>query len=302
MGGRAKFTFEKVQKTFSNRGCKLLETEYVNDRQQLRYIARCGHERTSSFNNFVRGKGDLCCKCRRAANGAKKALGPDRIRSAFESEGCVVLSTDFRCQTDPVRYIALCGHENVTDYAHFVGQKMGRVCNRCSKSILYQYDYVQEYFEQHDCFLLETEYINCKSRMRYIAPCGHEHTTTFDYFKDPRRTKNCPNCQKVKRREVPTERDGHKAKVWRKAVYERDGYNCIACGHHGGDLNAHHLYSYVDTPDQRFDVANGVTLCPACHTRFHVAYGFGGNTAEQFQSWMEGNTEVSAGTKEPATP
>ena len=112
----------------------------------------------------------------------------------------------------------------------------------------------------------------------------------------------CPNCQKIKKREIPTERDGSKAKIWRKAVYERDGYDCLACGHHGGDLNAHHLFSYVDTPEKRFDVENGVTLCPKCHTKFHLVYGFGGNTAEQFYEWIKGNTEVSVGTKEPTTP
>ena len=302
MGGREKFSFEKVQETFEKRGCRLLESEYINDRTQMRYIAKCGHERTSTFNNFNRGKGDLCPKCRWSDNAKKESLGYDRIREAFESEGCKVLNDDFYRSTDPVRYVALCGHENETDYAHFIGQRMGRVCNRCSKSILYQYDYVRECFEQQGCTLLETEYKNCKTEMRYVAQCGHESKISFDAFLGTKKRKRCRQCLKVKYHEFPSDRNKTASKVWRKDVYARDNFTCVAWGRHGGDLNAHHLESYGDAPEKRFDVSNGVTLCPACHIRFHMAYGFGGNTARQFQEWMEGNTEVTTGTKAPVAP
>jgi 5-methylcytosine-specific restriction endonuclease McrA len=303
MGGRPKFSFEAVKKTFEERGCKLLETEYQNDRTQLRYLARCGHERTSTFNNFVRGKGDLCRQCRYKKNGDQRALGEEKIKAAFEAEGCRVLNFGFRTNTDAVRYIALCGHENVSDYAHFISQKAGRVCNACSKSIRYQYDYVRERFEEEGCELLETEYRNCKTKMRYVAQCGHESTITFDAFLNSERgSKRCRNCQKITYHDVVEDRNRTASKVWRKAVYERDNFNCRKCGKHGGDLNAHHLFAYADTPALRFSVDNGVTLCPTCHTKFHMAYGFGGNTADQFQEWIAGNTEVIAETKESATP
>lgn len=303
MGGRRKFTFEEVSSAFEKRGCKLLDTEYTNDRTQLRYIAQCGHERTSTYNNFSRGKGDLCPKCRRASNGRKKSLGYEVIRDAFENEGCIVLNDGFYRNTDAVRYIALCGHENVSDYSHFVGQKLGRLCNKCSKSIRYELDYVRECFEQEDCTLLETEYKNCKTPMRYIAKCGHESSITFDAFlNSDGATKRCRDCHKHTYHEVPSDRNRTASKVWRKAVYERDGYNCRKCGSHGGDLNAHHLSAYDSDPKGRFDVSNGVTLCPKCHTAFHLVYGFGGNTPAQFEKWLSGNTEVTTETKESVAP
>lgn len=39
------------------------------------------------------------------------------------------------------------------------------------------------------------------------------------------------------------------------------------------------------------DVTNGITLCKSCHTNFHVKYGQGDNTKEQFEEWM-GNISV----------
>ena len=303
MGGRTKFTYDFVRSTFYARGCTLVETEYSNDRTPLRYVAQCGHERTSTFNNFRRGKGDLCVNCRRAENGRKESLGEDTIRSAFESAGCKVLNNGFYRQTDPVRYIALCGHENVSDYAHFTSQNSGRLCRSCSKSVRYEYDYVREQFDLRDCVLLEREYVNCKTKLRYIAQCGHESEITFDaLLNSGGAALRCRDCHKHTYHDVPVDRNRTASKVWRKEVYARDGFRCVACGKRGGDLNAHHLYAYDDNPELRFEVSNGVTLCPNCHTKFHCRYGFGGNTAEQFQEWLEGNTEVSVGDNTPTTP
>ena len=303
MGGRPKFTYEYVCKTFEMRGCKLLETEYKNDRTPLRYIAQCGHERTSTFNNFVRGKGNLCAACRHKAVGDAQRLGVDEIRLAFEREGVRVLSVDGEKATSPVRYVALCGHENVSDYAHFVHQGAGRVCRSCSKSVRYELDYVRECFEAKDCELLEPVYVNCKTKMRYIAQCGHESMITFDALLNaPNAALRCRRCHRHTYHEVPIDRNRTASKTWRKAVYARDGYTCRVCGKHGGDLNAHHLDAYDSAPEARFSVSNGITLCPACHIRFHSKYGFGGNTAAQFQEWIAGNTEVITENKESVTP
>ena len=57
---------------------------------------------------------------------------------------------------------------------------------------------------------------------------------------------------------------------WRKAVYERDNYTCQICGDdRGGNLEAHHVRSFKDFPELRYDTDNGVTLCKACHRELH---------------------------------
>ena len=253
----------------------------------MRYIATCGHEHQIALNNFRSGKGNLCEKCRRRDNARKESLGSERISQFFEDAGCKVLHSAERV-TDKVRYIALCGHENEMDYNHFkIGG--GRLCASCSRSIRYHFDYVRECFEAAGCKLLETEYVNCKTPMRYIAQCGHESTIRFDTFLNaPNATKRCKACHKHTYHEEPSDRNRTASKDWRKAVYQKDGYRCQACGKQGGDLNAHHLDAYDTTPEKRFDVSNGVTLCPACHTKFHLQFGFGGNTAAQFKEWLKG--------------
>ncbi|MGM0582977.1 MAG: HNH endonuclease [Bacteroidota bacterium] len=90
---------------------------------------------------------------------------------------------------------------------------------------------------------------------------------------------------------TPEERTKKRRKLqrikWRERVYERDNYTCQVCGDDtGGNLNAHHLYNYMDYPSKRADIDNGITLCEDCHKEFHKQYGWGENTAEQFEDFM----------------
>lgn len=56
-------------------------------------------------------------------------------------------------------------------------------------------------------------------------------------------------------------------RAWRRAVVERDERTCQRCGAAGlgRNIHAHHIKPFKDHPELRFDVANGITLCAACH-------------------------------------
>ena len=61
-------------------------------------------------------------------------------------------------------------------------------------------------------------------------------------------------------------------RTWRDAVYRRDGWRCIICGDRH-NLVAHHIKSFSEHRELRFDIANGQTLCRSCHANHHgVAY------------------------------
>ena|SRR3990167_5144562 len=57
-------------------------------------------------------------------------------------------------------------------------------------------------------------------------------------------------------------------KLWRKAVFERDGFACVWCGNSkSGILNADHIKPFAHYPELRFAIDNGRTLCVDCHRK-----------------------------------
>lgn len=75
---------------------------------------------------------------------------------------------------------------------------------------------------------------------------------------------------------------------WRNKVYKRDNFTCQKCkDDQGGNLVAHHIYSWDKYIKLRFITKNGLTLCENCHKDFHKRYGYGNNTKKQFNNWMK---------------
>lgn len=63
-------------------------------------------------------------------------------------------------------------------------------------------------------------------------------------------------------------RTSREYRLWRKAVFERDGYECVWGGKdHGAKLVADHIKPFTHYPELRLAIDNGRTLCEECHKK-----------------------------------
>ena len=68
-------------------------------------------------------------------------------------------------------------------------------------------------------------------------------------------------------------RDSNDYKKWRYEVYKKDNFCCTKCGSKE-KLNAHHIKSWHNYPELRYEVNNGITFCEKCHIEYHKLHGY----------------------------
>ncbi len=62
-------------------------------------------------------------------------------------------------------------------------------------------------------------------------------------------------------------------KAWRDYVYRKYNWTCQLCLRKLKKLVAHHVLSFTDYPEHRFDVDNGLCVCRSCHKKIHKEIG-----------------------------
>jgi len=178
-----KKTINEVIKYFKDNGCELLENEYFNAHVKMKYRCSCGNVSFINFNNFRSGKR---CGCGR--NGLNR-LTKFEIKKEVESLGFTFISSNFIKKQHIVKVICKCGLER---QAKLKSIRLSEGCLNCrNKNFAFTYQQVFDFFEEQGCQLLEKEYKNARTKLRYVCNCGSESLIVFDSFKRGNRCKRC---------------------------------------------------------------------------------------------------------------
>jgi hypothetical protein len=178
-----KKTLDEVKKYFIKHGCELLENEYVNAHTKMKYRCCCGQISIINYNNFRTGKR---CGCGRVGLHRLKKI---EIKKEVEYLGFTFISCSYVNKQNRVKVICKCGLEREAKLKNI---RLSEGCLNCrNHNFSFKYQEVFDYFAEQGCKLLEKEYKNARTKLKYICNCGHESSIVFHSFKRGNRCKRC---------------------------------------------------------------------------------------------------------------
>jgi hypothetical protein len=179
--GVAKLTLKEVQEGFRKQRLTLLDLEYVNCFTPMRYLCDMGHEGKMAWSSVRQGKG--CAKC--AGN-----VKPEHkeVQEGFRKQGLTLLDLEYVNSFTPIRYQCDAGHEGEKSWASV---QQGYGCAKCAGVAKLTLKEVQEGFRRQRLTLLDLEYVNCFTPMRYLCDMGHEGKISWNNFQ---KGKGCAKC------------------------------------------------------------------------------------------------------------
>lgn len=186
-----KYTLEYVGQYFKDHDCKLLEEEYKNNSTKMKYMCSCGNISEISFASFK--KGSRCKKCGTKRGSEKLKFTLEHVEQYFEEHNCKLLETEYINCDYLMAYKCNCGNISKISFYSF---KQGIRCNKCGTKRAAEkhrltLEYVEQCFKDGGCKLLEKEYINNYTLMKYKCFCGNISKISFSNF---RKGASCSKC------------------------------------------------------------------------------------------------------------
>jgi len=122
----------------------------------------------------------------------------ESVRQDFKEQGCLLLEEKYKNCNTPMKYMCKCGNQSKITFGNF---RAGHRCKQCGNKKIKEklqltFEYVETFFKEQRCELLEKEYKNYQTKMRYKCSCGDISETTFGHFKAGHR---CDKCGGTKR-------------------------------------------------------------------------------------------------------
>lgn len=276
-----------------------IEGEYENSKSKLEWIDNEGYKYQCTFESL---KQDV-----RPISG-HNSYSIDNIKKYIQlhNRKDTLISTEYINNTSKLNFICEHGHSFMISWSDY---QQGKGCRKCVRRYENKEEFLEVIEEMYgDEYSILSDYINSQTKIKVRHnKCGNIFLTTPNSLTQGH---GCPNrfCCHVRgenhykwnpllsdedRKNNESRLTMFGYKEWRNKVFQKDNYTCVICGAKR-ELIGHHLNSWNNCVEKRFDPDNGVTLCQSCHIDFHNKYGYGNNTEEQFNMYVKyhDNTEV----------
>ncbi len=122
-----------------------------------------------------------------------KKLTYEFVKNEFQIHGCELLETEYINSKTKMKY--RCKNEHIS-YMAYSNIQSGRKCKECCKNMKKTFEYVKQFFEKNNYELLETEYINCMTKMKYKCSKNHNSLISYNKLQKGRRCNICSSTNK----------------------------------------------------------------------------------------------------------
>lgn len=164
----------------------------------------CGKDfliQKSKVDKRLSGKSKYLCCSSECAKEIQKPKWED-IKQLFEDRGYILLSREYVNAKTKLEYICPNHQECGPQYITYNNLKYGCGCKYCgtertADSKRLSFDEARAIFANHDMILLDQEYINTNTPLKYI--CKHHKEFGVQYMSLSNAYKqHCPHCNKIK--------------------------------------------------------------------------------------------------------
>ena len=259
-----KLTIEFVKESFEAEGYEFLTKEYINAHQKLDYICPNGCRHSISWCHWKDG---VRCPC--YTDNVKPTI--DFIRAEFKKEDYELLTTKYINNKQKLEYICPEEHKHSITWSSWNCDEKYR-CPYCYGNAKLTIEFIRSKFEEKNCELLTTEYVNNRSKLDYVCKRGHTHSISWNDFSSGY---GCPECFIISI--IGSKNCNWKGGIakdlycldWTKDLKElvkvRDGYKCLNPDCIGKDsmISVHH----IDYNKKSCDPENLITVCRSCNSR-----------------------------------
>lgn len=188
----------------------------------------------------------------------------DEVRGFFEVRGYRLLETDYINATTKMRYECP-NHKDKETYISVNDLKNnGRGCVYCAGLNKPTFDEVKERFNSMGYYLLETEYKNQSTKMRYKCR-KHPEITQFAIYKTIKKGHGCKLCGRDSAAKSISGSNNwnwgggvselkhylrKQIDDWKFKSLERHNFKCVVTGEKAQDLQVHHLIPFYIIRDE----------------------------------------------------
>lgn len=171
---KQRYNLDDVKILFETYGYQLLDTEYKNSKIPIKIKCPANHIIKISYSHF--NQGVRCKKCK--DNNQRYSL--EYIKEEFSKEGYIILDKIYVNSKTKLNFKCNKGHFHSITWADF---NNGYRCSYCSGNHKPEFDYVKQTFENLGYLLLEDNYVNSQTKMKFWCQQGnHEHSISWSFL------------------------------------------------------------------------------------------------------------------------